>query len=978
MSCRTPIRLYLRMNTLNTTKNALQLCLWVLLAIQLSQGQVPSYADSNPEQLHRMKASYHEWLSRGVNRDLLVEFDPSPVGLDISNPRFSWVVRLEGRGRRQTAFQIQVASTAALLARGRPDVWDSGLVKSSDSTNVYFSGGSLESNQEYFWRVRVRDEAGRLHPYSRTATFRTGLLRDSDWQARWIGRGQADEVVADVYKFIVNQLPPEVKQVEPDLHSPMFRKEFQVRRAIERATLFISGLGIYEAHLNGRKIGDALLSPAKTDYRKRVLYDTYDVTSDLKPGPNALGVLLGNGWFNAPKKWWGWRMQWFGSPRVIAQLEIHYQDGSTSKVVTDDTWKASWSPITFNCLYDGEDYDARLEQPKWDVAGFDDSQWQSANLVTAPGGKLVSAKLQPNVVTQVVRPISLKEIAPAVFIYDMGQNFAGWLRLHVQGPGGTRVKLRFAEAVRPDGSLDRTTMKSGRAEDNYLLRGGAAETYEPRFTFRSFQYVELTGYPGKPSLETLEGVFVHSGVTPSGSFECGNDLINRIHLCTVQSQRINLQMGVPTDCAQRPERLGWGDALFSAEETMFNLDAPRLYAKWITDFQDEQEPSGRVPAITPRPGLEEDLVWSSSYLGIPWYQYLHYGDRRILEDHYESMTRYLEYLANQGRAEIVPRPPGTDPLFEPPEAGRPVKGYLQRSQWGDHASLAEDWKVRSGLPFSISTAFYYYNIKLMEKIATALGKRQDAGRYKELASKIRDAFNKKFFDQATNSYDNGSQAPQAFALSFDLVPEGREQAVMKTLLDDMFEKHRGHLTTGYPGTWSMVEALTAKGRPDLVWHLANLTDFPSWGDIVKGRTAVREKWDGGSLGHVALAPVLDAWFYKELAGIRPDEGSPGYQKIIIKPYVPKDLTWVRARLDSIRGRIESSWRKENGVLRLDLTIPANTTATVYVPASDSARVKEGDGPAAKAKSVKFIALQDGAAVFEIGSGRYSFSSSAPY
>jgi len=345
----------------------------------------------------------------------------------------------------------------------------------------------------------------------------------------------------------------------------------------------------------------------------------------------------------------------------------------------------------------------------------------------------------------------------------------------------------------------------------------------------------------------------------------------------------------------------------------------------------------------------------------------------MLEDHYASLVRYMDYLASQGRVEIKQRPVGTDPLYEPPETGPIVRGYLQRSQWGDHISLAEGYSGRSGLPFSISTAFYYYDAKVMENIASALDKKEDARKFGELAAGIKAAFNRKFFDPVANNYDNGTQAPQAFALSFGLVPNGREQQVMKTLLDDMFEKHHGHLTTGYPGTWCLIDALTANGRPEVVWHLANLTDFPSWGDMVKGRTTAKEKWTGGSLSHIGLVAPLDAWFFNTLAGIRPDEQNAGYEKIIIRPYIPKDLPWMRAHIDSIRGRVESSWRKENGLLRLEVMIPANTTALVYMPAKSPSEVKEGGIIAAKAKSVKFITFEDNAAVFQIGSGRYSFT-----
>jgi alpha-L-rhamnosidase len=337
------------------------------------------------------------------------------------------------------------------------------------------------------------------------------------------------------------------------------------------------------------------------------------------------------------------------------------------------------------------------------------------------------------------------------------------------------------------------------------------------------------------------------------------------------------------------------------------------------------------------------------------------------------LVRYINYLESIGRAEIKPRPLGTDPLYEPLETGTPIPGYLQRSQWGDHISLAEGYSGRSGLPFSISTAFYYYDVKVMEKIANALGKKEDANRFGQLAAAIREAFNRKFFDADANSYDNGSQAPQAFALSFGLVPEGREAAVMKTLLYNVFEKHKGHLTTGYPGTWRLIDALTVHGRSDVVWHLASLTDFPSWGDMVKGRTSGKEKWDGGSLSHVALVATIDQWFFDTLAGIRPDELRPSYEGIIIKPYVPKDLLWAHAWTDTIHGRVGSSWRKENGMLRLEVTIPANTTALVYMPTSDASKVKESGVRAANAKLVKFIRQESRTAVFQVGSGKYTFS-----
>jgi alpha-L-rhamnosidase len=432
-------------------------------------------------------------------------------------------------------------------------------------------------------------------------------------------------------------------------------------------------------------------------------------------------------------------------------------------------------------------------------------------------------------------------------------------------------------------------------------------------------------------------------------------------------------MGVPTDDTQRPERIGWGaDAWISAPQAMANFDMPRFYAKWMWDFQDNQAPSGLVGMIVPRAGIEEDLVWSCAYLFIPWLQYVTTGDRRILEDHYDSLVAYVDYLATQGRAEIAPRPKGTNPLFESPEATPPPRGHLQRSQWGDHLSTAEGFAGRSGLPLSITTAFYARNAQVMQKIATVLGKQDDARRYGELAIDIRDALNRRFLDPATNRYDDGTQGPQAWALDFGLVPEGRDKAVFAALLDDL-RRRGGHPTTGYPGTPSLLAVLMAHGRPDLIWAMANLTDCPSWIYMTRGRTTVPEAWNGGgSWNHHALASPLDSWFYSVVAGIQPNEAHPGYAHIVIRPWVPPDLAWARGTIDTLRGTVTSSWRKTKEGLRLDVVIPANARATVHVPAGSAEDVRESGRPLTDAEGVHLMGVESGAVVVQVGSGRYSF------
>ncbi len=728
-----------------------------------------------------------------------------------------------------------------------------------------------------------------------------------------------------------------------------------------------------ELHLNGRKVGDAVLTPCRTEFRRRVLYDSYDVTELLQQGENVLGLMLGNGWFNGQKRYWGWQYQWYGSPRALLQLEIDFADGTRARVVTDGTWRASWGPVTFNCLYDGEDYDARLEQPGWDAAGFDDAAWAPANVVPSPGGRLAANPAPSNRVLQMFVPVSRWESAPGVFIFDMGVNYTGWVRLRVHGARGTMVQLRYAEGVIPegDGALDTTTIGGARAALRYTLRGDGEETYEPRFTYCGFQYVEVTGFPGTPALDALTGCFVHADVSPAGEFACADGGISHLHRCMVQSQRCNLQMGVPTDDTQRAERLGWGaDAWASAPQALHNFSMARLYRKWIGDFRDCQLPSGMTNMIVPSAGPEEDLVWSAAYLFIPWWMYVHSGDRRMLEEFYPYWEAYLAYLATRGRAVFLQRPLETDPLHYTDEWETLPMGHLQRSQWGDHLSTAEGYTSRSGLPNSISTAFYARLVGLMAQISTVLGLEERAQHYRALMEEIREAYNGAFFNGT--SYDQGGQSSQAWALEFGLAPAGREATVFIALCVDI-ARHGGHPTSGYPGTPCLVEALTAGGRPDLVWQMAQLTDYPSWQFMVRGKTTIPEAWDGtsGSWNHHALASPLDTWLYTTLAGIHPDPAAPGFAHIIITPYIPSDLAWARASLDTLRGVIASHWRHSFDSVHLTVTIPANTHATVRLPHPRPEEVRESGEPVAGV-------LQDGATVVEIGSGRYRFDWPAPF
>ena len=937
-------------------------------------GQARIETDS---QLLSMKKNYREWLATRHAADMFVEYDPKPIALDIAKPRFSWILDREGIGQKQTAYQIVVASSKNKIDGDDGDMWNSGLVLSDQSSQVNYKGIPLVSNKEYYWKVRIRDGNGKLQPFSKTGVFSTGLLNEEEWTASWIGKGDVHEIRSDVDAFLFKKYSKEIQKIIPDSRSPLFRREFIVDKRVQRARIFVAGLGLYELRLNGKKVGNNVLAPARTDYRKRILYDTYDVTAEINSGTNALGIMLGNGWFNGQKKYWGWQMQWYGSPRAILQLEIEYADGSKSRIVTDGNWKSSWSPIVFNCLFDGEHYDARLEEKDWDKPDFDEGSWIPANVVPSPGGKLCSALHEPDKITQIIKAISVFEPRPDTFVFDLGQNFAGWVRLKVQGPTGTKVKLRFAERKHANGMIDPSSSRAALQEDHYILKGQGVEIFEPRFTYHGFQYIQVTGFPGIPMLEAIEGRFIQNAVAPAGSFESSNDLINRIHLCTVQSQRSNIQMGVPTDDTQRPERQGWGaDALMTSQEAMLNVDIPRVYTKWFQDNRDQQDAMGRIGCIVPRAGIEEDLVWSSAFIIMPWYQYMHYGDTAVLQENYDAMLRHVNFFASQGRADIWPKEQGGNPLFDMAVLQPHMIGHLQQSQWGDHLSLAKGYKGRSGLPLSISTAFYYHDVQVMEKIAGVLGKKQDQEKFHLLGNEIKNAFNNKFLHKQEGYYDEIlSQSAQVWPLYFGMVPAESENDVMNTLLKDIIELNNSHPTTGYIGTKYLLDLLTLKNRQDLVWDMAMKTDFPSWGYFLRdGRTTITEAWTGGgSQNHLALGAAIDPWFYTVLAGINTIESAPGFKKIKIKPFIPdRDLEWVNASVHTIHGTINSSWRKKSTGLLMEIKIPFNTTATIHLPAAKGATITEGGKPIPANKNIKEITSETSDFIFEVGSGSYFF------
>jgi alpha-L-rhamnosidase len=912
--------------------------------------------------------------------ELQVESLSSPLGLDACCPAFRWRVETSRRGWGQSAYRVVVARTPQALADESPLLWDSGKTADSSSRAVPPSL-PLASAQSYWWKVRVWDDAHEPSDWSEPARFGTGVLRPEEWQARWIGAGPIHEARYDLQRFAAE--PAVMTALIPDdaidLRSVLLRRSLNLPERPAAARVFVTGLGFYELYLNGRKVGDHVLAPSRTNYLTSVLYDAFDVTDLLGSGQNVLGIMLGNGWYNPPKEHWNWRMQWHGSPRGILQCHIEYADGRREVVASDGSWKTHSGPITFSCIYGGEEYDARLEQAGWAEAGFDDSSWGSANEVEPPGGRLAYHALPPIRVTEHVRPIAMTQPKPGMVVYDMGQNFAGWVRLRVRGPRGTAVALRFAENVKPDGTLNNSTSKDARQSDTYILRGdGREEVYEPRFTYHGFQYVEMTGYPGLPDLDTIEGCVIRSACRQLGSFQCGHETIDHIHRCTVWSQKSNMP-GLPTDDCQRAERLGWlADAHVGFAEAVCNFEMDSFYRKYLRDLAQAQYPSGEMPLIAPYPLDKGDngVCWGSAYPLIAWYHYQNFGDARVLREHLDGLRRYVDWMV--GQADNLIAPP--DPL-------------------GDWNSSIPGFK--QGQPELASTWYLYYDSLIVSQAAGVLGLEDLHRQYRQLAEQVRDAFNRRFLDAKTGQYGEGTQCEQVMPLYLDMVPPEQLKLAQQRLLIALEFLSDGHIAVGILGARYILEYLDRIGRSDMAWRAVTKTSFPSWGRLCQGRTTLGECWNGwGTKNHVMLG-VVDAWFHWALGGIRVDESASGADRLVLQPFFAPGLDHCRCVRPTVRGQVwshwqregrelswckpdewsdhfdPSRWQRENRGIRWSIGIPAGNKARVTLALPPGGTLHEGgtllwDGrPAKDAPGVDEVAdLGDGRVQLVLGSGQY--------
>jgi len=1065
-------------------------------------------------------------------KKLRCEYRLNPLGIDVTNPRLSWITESNRRNWTQTAYQILVATSPENLAQDKGNLWDTGKVSSDESVHIVYAGQPLKSKMLCYWKVRVWGGKGQAAQWSEPANWSMGLLNESDWEAKWIGdkaevpdkkrlpfngyhsqlsdtpdlqkwiiidmgKSQTIDTIklypaypfhfrdrpgfmfpvrfrtdvsdqADFAEFktiidpstsdlpnpketvwsqqfepvhtrfvrlmvtrlgkrndgkfglalaeieLLNQgknlaLGQKVQACEPAYHkwsieklvdgitktekigdprippSPLLRSSFNIEGDIRRATVYVTSLGYYEIHINGKRVGDHVLAPEWTNYHKRLQYQNYDVTKLLEPGENAVGATLGDGWYAGrlgPVKWtpeYPRRGGYGLNRRLLFQLVIEKSDGATQTIASDDSWKIyPDGPIRSADNFLGEIYDARKEQLAWDKPGFDDSAWQAVSVDSSIEMHLVAQVNEPIRIVEKLKPITITEPKPGVYIFDFGQNMVGWCNVKVDGPKGIVITLRHGEMLYPDGTLYTDNLNSATQIYKLILDGKEPRVFEPHFTYYGFRYAELTGLKQKPSMDMLTGLVIASDTPQTGTFDCSNAMLNKLFSNIIWTQRGNMH-SVPTDCPQRDERLGWmGDAQVFSQTAIFNMDMAAFFTKWITDIRDAQASDGQFPDFAPHPyepNMPTMIVnnpgWADAGVIVPWRLYQNYVDKEIQQQHYESAKRFINSIKKNNPDLIWKNNTGT---------------FIYGDWLNGDTLIAEGYPKKGGqVPNDVyATAFFAYSTRILSQMADVLSYDEDADRYAHLAENIRAAFNENFVD-ADCRIKGDTQAGYALALHFDLLaPELRPKAVQHMV--EEIKRYDERMSTGFQSTYRMMLELTRWGYNDLAYKLVESTRFPSWGySIEQGATTIWERWDGyvggrgfqdprmNSFNHYAIGAVGE-WIYRTILGINPDDRSPGYKHFSIHPQPGGTLKWAKGSYDSIHGRIAVEWNIQDGRFELDVTIPANTTATIYTPAQKPEEVTESGKPAIKANGVSFIKAEDGNAIYKITSGRYKFKS----
>ncbi|MGE0100860.1 MAG: family 78 glycoside hydrolase catalytic domain [Blastocatellales bacterium] len=872
---------------------------------------------------------------------LRTEYAVNPLGIDVRKPRLSWKIVSNRRGVIQAAYRIRAAGSESDLTAGRNLIWDSGRVTSGDSINLIYGGPDLKSGQRVWWQAQIWDESGNASGWSAPAWWETGKL--SDWKASWI---EPD-------------LPEDPKKSNP---APMLRRQFRLSGEVKSARAYVTAHGLYEMHLNGRRVGKDLFTPGWTSYNKRLQYQTYDVTDMLRRGDNAVGVMLGDGWYRGNLGFSDQRNTYGSKLALLLQIDVTYADGRSETIGSDSQWKASTGPIIESDIYNGEVYDARLEKEGWTTAAYSDSGWSGVKTADIPKDKLIAPAGPPVRAIEEIKAVKILKTPAGLTVVDFGQNMVGWVRMKVRGVAGTKVTLRHAEVLDKAGEFYTANLRAAKQTNRYTLKGGGEEVWEPRFTFQGFRYVAVEGYPGELTLDALTGVVIHSDIDPAGEFAASQPLINQLQHNIVWGQKGNF-LDVPTDCPQRDERLGWtGDAQVFARTAIFNMDVAGFFTKWLGDVAADQLPSGSVPFVIPdvlsKPNAPAagSAAWADAAVIIPWTMYLTYGDKRILERQYESMAKWVEYMRVRA---------GDDYIWD---------GDNHFGDWLAFATTRSDYPGATTGKDLIATAFFAHSTDLLHRIAEILGRKGDSAKYLDQFDRIKAAFNREFVTQTARVGEN-TQTAYVLALEFDLLPDAMRVTAAKRLAQEVRE--RKHLTTGFVGTPYLCHVLGRYGYLDEAYMLLKREQYPSWLYPVKqGATTIWERWDGqkpdgsfqdvgmNSFNHYAYGAIGD-WMYRVMAGIEIDPSEPGYRHILIQPRLGGGFTSASASHESPYGRVASAWEMKDGNFTLTVEVPANTRATVRLPKAKLDEVRESGNPVQ--------GRQDGETVeVRVGSGRYRF------
>ncbi|UEG52858.1 glycoside hydrolase family 78 protein [Mucilaginibacter daejeonensis] len=905
---------------------------------------------------------------------LQCEYKSDPQGIEEASPKLSWQLQSTGHNIIQTSYRVLVASNKTLLDQNKGDVWDSKKVSSSASIQVGYAGKPLASARTYYWKVMVWDNQQHTSAWSKPAHWQMGLPSKADWKgAQWIAYDRLPDS-SKITPLIHLRGPKKLGPANDVL--PLLRKEFKVTKAVKRATIYISGLGHFELSINGQKTGDHFLDPGWTGYDKQALYVPFDVTDQIKQGSNAIGVMLGNGFYFIPRDARYRKLTGaYGYPKMICRLVTEYTDGTTDNVISDQSWTTAPGPITYTSIYGGEDYNANLEQPGWDKPGFNDARWKKAMVVE--GVPQLDAQIaEPLKVFEQFAPKTVKELGPGVtgqatkskdptfkpkmmtnrVLYDFGQNLSGIVRITVKGKRGDTVRIYPAELLTKEGTIDQKGSGNPHYYD-YILKGTGEETWQPRFTYYGFRYAQVENAVSSgsanphqlPVITAIKSLHTRNASAIVGNFSCSNELFNRTFKLIDWAIKSNMA-SVFTDCPHR-EKLGWlEEAHLVGGSIRYIYDIANLSRKCINDMQVAQTPEGLVPEIAPEftnfGGIFRDSPeWGSNSIILPWYVYQWYGDKKVLADSYPMMERYLIYLNGMAKDNILSQ--GLGDWFD---IGPKSPGLSQNTPQGITA-----------------TAIYYYDLQIIAQIARLLGKSADAVRYEKLAGEVKTSFNKSFFDASTKQYGTGSQTANAIAMYCGLLDAKDKAAVLDNIVKDIRTRNNA-LTAGDIGYRYLLRVLDDNGRSDVIFEMNNRSDVPGYGyQLAKGATALTESWQalpGVSNNHLMLGHLME-WFYSGLAGIKqPDDATGiGFRHIEIRPEPVGDVTFAKASYNSPYGMISSDWKKEGKKFVLDVEIPANARASVHLPANKGDKVQMNGKPVA-------AAWKDGKAELKVGSGRY--------